>query len=128
MQTDTLMDQKIRGNTSTGRPSGSKDFLAELKINFTKRYCQARRVAPNSRKKFNTGSVPPCSPCSPIKYSKKHGIYLHFVIPCIRIIDTSGKYVGKLYIVWSDINPIYNQEDIVLMKLRREGGIDNSLL
>jgi len=73
MQTDTLMDQKIRGNTSTRRPSGSEDFLAELKINFTKRYCQARRVAPNSRKKFNTGSVPyflfPYFPFSELAFS-----------------------------------------------------------
>jgi hypothetical protein len=28
IQTDTLMDQKIRVNTSTGRPLGSEDFLS----------------------------------------------------------------------------------------------------
>ncbi|WP_237671721.1 transposase [Syntrophus gentianae] len=30
MHTDKLMDQKIRVNTSTGRPLGSEDFLSEL--------------------------------------------------------------------------------------------------
>jgi len=30
MQTDPLMDQKIRVNTSTGHPLESEDFLSEL--------------------------------------------------------------------------------------------------
>ncbi|OPY81498.1 MAG: hypothetical protein A4E70_01216 [Syntrophus sp. PtaU1.Bin005] len=64
----------------------------------------------------------------PIKYFKKYGIYLHFVIPYVRIIDTSGQYVGILYNIWSDIKPNYNQGDIILMKLPREGDIDNTLL
>jgi len=64
----------------------------------------------------------------PIKYFKKHGIYLHFVIPYIGIFDTSGKHVGKLYTIWSDSKPNYNQGDIILMKLPREGDIDNTLL
>jgi len=63
-----------------------------------------------------------------IKCLKKQGIYLHVVTPDIMIVDTSGKYVGIRYTIWSDINPLYNQEDIILMKLLREGDIDNTLL
>jgi hypothetical protein len=58
MQTDTLMDQKIRMNTSTGRPLGSEYFLSELENKLCRKILPGKAGRPKKQKEINTGSVP----------------------------------------------------------------------
>jgi len=50
MQTDTLMDQKIRVNTSTGRPLGSEDFLSELENKLCRKILPGKAGRPKKQK------------------------------------------------------------------------------
>jgi len=52
MQTDTLMDQKIRVNTSTGRPLGSEDFLSELENKLCRKILPGKAGRPKKQKEI----------------------------------------------------------------------------
>ncbi len=52
MQTDTMMDQKIRVNTSTGRPLGSEDFLSELENKLCRKILPGKAGRPEKQKEI----------------------------------------------------------------------------
>ena len=58
MKRDPVIDQKIRMNTSTGRPLGSESFIGGLESELGRKILPGKAGRPKKPKEINTGSVP----------------------------------------------------------------------